>query len=57
MLFEVTEGRFYLYSEESGAWCHTNAAIIKKMISSDWHEFARREKLEGAGSEGLQWLC
>jgi Domain of unknown function (DUF3854) len=52
VLFEVTEGRFYLYSEESGAWCHTNAAIIKKMISSDWHEFARREKLKELDRKG-----
>jgi hypothetical protein len=52
VLFEVTEARFYLYSEESGAWCHTNAAIIKKMISSDWHEFARREKLKELDRKG-----
>jgi hypothetical protein len=52
VLFEVTEARFYLYGEESGAWCNTNATIIKKMISSDWHEFARRESLKELDRKG-----
>ena len=57
VLFEVTEGRFYIYDEGSGAWCNTNVAIVKGMISSDWHEFARRETFEGIRPEGFQRLC
>ena len=52
VLFEVTEGRFYLYNAGSGAWRYTNVTLVKGMISNDWHEFARRENLKELDRRG-----
>ena len=56
VLFEVTEGQFYLYREATGAWTYTNVAFIKQIISEDWREFARRENSETLTVKGTNGL-
>ena len=46
VLFDVNEGRFYLYNAGDGAWHCTDAAIIKRMVSDNYHVFVRQENLE-----------
>ena len=52
VLFDVNEGRFYLYNAGDGAWHCTDAAIIKRMVSDDYHMFARQENLEELDRQG-----
>lgn len=41
ILFEPTEGRFYQYSEESGAWCGQSEPVLAQRLSDQFLRAAR----------------
>ena len=40
VIFETTEGAFYLYEDSTGAWKYVDAGVIKELIRADWLRIA-----------------
>jgi hypothetical protein len=40
VLFETSEGAFFLYDDTTGAWNYVNHGVVKELLRSDWLRIA-----------------